>query len=191
MPAAPAEMPQIQPLSSCGEPPLQKKISICFIIPCRLRLSLRLFCFSRLASRRGTGTSLSLLPPSLIGGSLRKSYCTMSTTAQSSSFLLFTTRLSPREENPAAEDRLCAFADTIYLICKKQKAPRVFATGGEPFVTEIIMKCAVLPHSLPSAPISVLLRARFETKRKAALSKVQESAARILRGAAVAGNADL
>ena len=184
-------MPQIQPLSSCGEPPLQKKISICFIIPCRLRLSLRLFCFSRLASRRGTGTSLSLLPPSLIGGSLRKSYCTMSTTAQSSSFLLFTTRLSPREENPAAEDRLCAFADTIYLICKKQKAPRVFATGGEPFVTEIIMKCAVLPHSLPSAPISVLLRARFETKRKAALSKVQESAARILRGAAVAGNTDL
>ena len=191
MPAAPAEMPQIQPLSSCGEPPLQKKISIYFIIPCRLRLSLRLFCFSRLASRRGTGTSLSLLPPSLIGGSLRKSYCTMSTTAQSSSFLLFATRLSPREENPAAEDRLCAFADTIYLICKKQKAPRVFATGGEPFVTEIIMKCAVLPHSLPSAPISVLLRARFETKKKAALSKVQESAARILRGAAVAGNADL
>ena len=115
----------------------------------------------------------------------------MSTTAQSSSFLLFATRLSPREENPAAENRLCAFADTIYLICKKQKAPRVFATGGEPFVTEIIMKCAVLPHSLPSAPISVLLRARFETKRKAALSKVQESAARILRGAAVAGNADL
>ena len=115
----------------------------------------------------------------------------MSTTAQSSSFLLFVTRLSPREENPAAEDRLCAFADTIYLICKKQQAPRVFTTDGEPFVTEIIMKCAVLPHFLPSAPISVLLRARFETKRKAALSKVQESAARILRGAAVAGNADL
>ena len=114
-------MPQIQPLSSCGEPPLQKKISICFILPCRLLISLRLFCFSRLASRRGTGTSLSLLPPSLIGGSLRKSYCTMSTTAQSSSFLLFATRLSPREENPAAKDRLCAFTDTISSHLQKTK----------------------------------------------------------------------
>ncbi len=114
-------MPQIQPLSSCGEPPLQKKISICFIIPCRLRLSLRLFCFSRLASRRGTGTSLSLLPPSLIGGSLRKSYCTMSTTAQSSSFLLFVTRLSPRDRYesffaPAVSHRRIAEKELLYHV---------------------------------------------------------------------------